>query len=340
MAFKTVSNKVVLREVRDIVLLIIVGFIMTYLIGYTQSTRQYWVAGSFTALMWVFLWKGNSLLSRLISSRINWLESPVNSLVVLSVSIITYTVGSIVLLMRGYEFLFNVDFDRVNNTIYSAILITIIISLFMHGRSFLIEWKQSVLDAEKLKHENVIARYERLKDQVNPHFLFNSLNALTNLVYENQDLAAKFIKQLSEVYRYVLDTRDKELVSEDEELKFLESYVFLQQIRFGDNLRIDIDTKGELTMFPPLVLQMLVENAIKHNEISTEHPLTIRVKKEDGYVVVENSLQRKSSVNPDSKGVGLANIISRYEFLSKGEVIIAEEEGRFVVKLPVIKPEH
>jgi LytS/YehU family sensor histidine kinase len=186
-----------------------------------------------------------------------------------------------------------------------------------------------------LEKESIRAKYESLKSQVSPHFLFNSLNALTNLVYEDQDKAAKFIKQLSEVYRYVLDSRDKEVVPLEEEKKFLNSYLFLQQIRFGDKLMLEINLSDTRSLIAPLVLQMLVENAIKHNVISAEQPLTIRIYSVEGYIVVENDLQKKSVVQGESQGIGLENISRRYEFLTDRKVEVIEGDT-FRVKLPVI----
>ncbi|MBX2966174.1 MAG: histidine kinase [Cyclobacteriaceae bacterium] len=332
-----IDRKTLLRELRDLLLLILFGLFIVIALGYTKSTKQFLVVGSFNALMWVFLWKGNALISHLISARVNWLKSPGKSLILLSAGSIAYTVGSVVLLMKLYGLFWDIDFGRSSVMIYGVIVVTIIISLFLHGRSFLQNWKQSVIDAEKLKRESVTARYESLKSQVNPHFLFNSLNALTNLVYEDQNLAAKFIKQLSEVYRYVLDTRNRELVGKEEELKFLESYIFLQKIRFGDNLNIDIQLNGVKTFFPPLVLQMLIENAIKHNVISTDMPLTIRIYAEKEYVIIENNLQKKKVLTEESVGIGLSNIKSRYEFLTGKETKVEEMDEVFRVKLPVIE---
>ncbi|MBX2954797.1 MAG: histidine kinase [Cyclobacteriaceae bacterium] len=332
-----VSRKEVLRQVRDFAILIIAGFIMTLIMGYTKSPRQYLIIGSFTALMWVFLWKGNSLISALISSFIDWLKSPVKSLVLLSLGSVVYTISSVLLLVKVYEWAFDIDFGKSESMVYSATVITIIITLFMHGRAFLLEWKQSALDTERLKQENVTARYESLKNQINPHFLFNSFNALTNLVYEDQDLAAKFIKQLSEVYRYVLDTRDRELVSKVEELNFLESYLFLQKIRFGDNLWVSIELDRVKTDFPPLVLQMLIENAIKHNIVSNEQPLTVKIHSANDFIVIENTLQKKKVLAEESAGVGLSNIRLRYEFLSNKKVEVEELSDKFIVRLPILK---
>jgi LytS/YehU family sensor histidine kinase len=149
--------------------------------------------------------------------------------------------------------------------------------------------------------------------------------------------AAKFIKQLSQVYRYVLDTRDQEVVAKDDELEFLNSYLFLQQIRFENNLQVKIELQDVETHFPPLVLQMLIENAIKHNVVSTESPLVVQIYGDNGFVIVENSLKKKTVMKDESPGVGLENIKMRYEFLSSHKVLVEQNGQSFMVKLPVIK---
>jgi hypothetical protein len=331
------TKKISIRRLfRDVLLLAALGFAMTALGGYTKSLNQFWLVGSFTALLWILLWKGNAEMSNFLESKIDWFNQPFRSLAILSIGTIVYTVGVVFLLMQIYMWLADIDFGDSKLTVYSATLITIVISLFMHGRSFLINWKQSALDAEKLKRESVTAQYESLKNQVNPHFLFNSLNALTGLVYEDQDKAAKFIKQLSEVYRYVLDTKDMEVVSVDEELKFLDAYLFLQQIRFGYKLRIDNKLANLHGSLPPLAIQMLIENAIKHNVISEESPLTIKLYGESGYIVVENNLQVKRLSPSDSSGLGLENIKKRYEFLDNRKVIINNVNNIFQVRIPLL----
>jgi LytS/YehU family sensor histidine kinase len=199
-----------------------------------------------------------------------------------------------------------------------------------------LNWRQTAIDAEKAKRESIKAQYDSLKNQVNPHFLFNSLNALTNLVYQDQDKAAKFIKQLSEVYRYVLESRDKEVVTINEELKSLESYIFLQQIRFGDKLNVQIDIPQRDGRVAPLALQMLFENAIKHNVISEEYPLTIHIYRKEDNLIVENTLKRKHILPEDSSGLGLENIKKRYEFLSDKKVAVEETNLKFKVTLPIL----
>jgi LytS/YehU family sensor histidine kinase len=206
----------------------------------------------------------------------------------------------------------------------------------MHGRSFLSHWRAALVEKEMIQKESIVAKYESLKNQVNPHFLFNNLNALANIVYEDQEKAVKFIKQLADVYRYVLETRDQEVVPLKDELVFLRSYTNLQQIRFGDKLSIDISLPDQESYVAPLALQMLIENAIKHNVISEEDPLSIKVYQEDGYIVVKNNLQRKTVMGEPSSGVGLENIARRYELLSDKKMTAREEPDTFVVKIPVL----
>lgn len=305
---------------------------ITYLSGFL-------IVGSFSSLMWIFLWLGNALASDLIDRRVDWIKEPVKRFVVGMIVMIVYTVLISYGIVWIYKSVFGLRVGDTSSIQYSTLIITFIISLFMHGRGFLKSWKLAEIEAEKAKQESIKANYESLKNQVNPHFLFNSLNALTNLVYEDQDKAAKFIKQLSEVYRYVLDSRNKEVVSLDEELSFLDSYLFLQQIRFGDKLKIENELKPMKGNIPPLALQMLLENAIKHNEVSQEHPLIIRLYENGSNLFVSNNLQLKSKLINNSVGVGLENIKKRFEFLSDRPVVIEKDDKNFVVRLPILLEE-
>jgi sensor histidine kinase YesM len=293
-------------------------------------------------LMWTILWKGNSRLSQYLSRKIPWIQFPVRRFVVGIIVTITFTVLAVVSLILTFEYFAPRTIGEADiYTLYGSIVVTILISVFLHARQFFFFWRRASSEKEMFEKETIAARYESLKNQVSPHFLFNSLNALTNLVYEDQDKAVKFIKQLSEVYRYVLDTRGKEVVPIEDELRFLESYIFLQQIRFGSRLNVDISMADKNIKVAPLALQMLMENAIKHNIISDAMPLTIRLYSENGFVVVENSLQRKTSIHGESSGgVGLVNICRRYQFLSNVKVQVVEDNRKFVVRLPVLKESY
>jgi sensor histidine kinase YesM len=298
---------------------------------------RYSLVSLFCFCMWIFLWKGNGYVTDFVNTKISWLEQPVKRFIVGIISTVGYTAGIIFIMMVVYEELLGFNFGRSFwPTIINTIVVTIIISLFLHSRAFLTNWKKLELDAVKLRNENLTSKYESLKSQLDPHFLFNSLNVLTNLVYHDADKSARFIKQLSEVYRDVLEVRNKELVSLEEELRFVESYLFLQQIRFGDKLNVDNKLEGVEGLIPPLALQILVENAIKHNIISEDDPLKIRMFIQDNYVVVENNLQKKIRPTEASTGIGLDNISKRYEFLSNQKIVIEETAKSFTVKLPLL----
>jgi sensor histidine kinase YesM len=304
-----------------------------------EHSRFLWVT-FFSSILWMFLWIGNEELTHFVSTKISWVEFPLKRFVWGIVSTVLFTVSVVLLISKISEIILKTKFDNYFEVVIPSLIITFIISLTLHSREFLIQWRKSAVDAERLKKESVAAQYESLKSQVNPHFLFNSLNALTNLVYEDQDKAAKFIKQLSEVYRYVLDTREKEVVPIEDELRFLESYFFLQKIRFGENLKIENQLRAGSTMLAPLALQLLVENAIKHNVVSIDDPLTIKLYHEPDFIVMENSLQKKITLGEKSNGMGIDNIKRRYQFLTTKEVLVVETTEKFIVKLPIIEREE
>ncbi len=320
--------------------LCVAGCVMSWFIWRgccTKISSLPWIS-ILTVTLWIALWLGNSYLAEALDYFYSWQKDPVKRLMVGLVGMTVYSIGIVYAIIYFFRYVFGFDVgDNLFGTFTSTIIITLIISMFMTGRAFLISWRQAAVDAEASKRASINAQYESLKNQVNPHFLFNSLNALTNLVYQDQDKAVKFIKELSDVYRYVLDTREKEVVPLEQELKFLHAYLYLQQIRFGEKLKIELRLTDMNSMVAPLALQMLVENAIKHNEISEEHPLTIEVYTRGRFIVVENTLQRKTVLPGDSPGLGLENIRKRYEFLSNDKVDVKEDNGKFSVALPIIE---
>jgi two-component system LytT family sensor kinase len=202
----------------------------------------------------------------------------------------------------------------------------------------LYSWRDLSLREEKMRNEVLVARYEVLKNQINPHFMFNGLNALSSLVHEDQDLAVKYIDQLSKVLRYVLQAGKQEVVTLHEEIEILNSYVFLQKIRYVDNLIVDINLNPSDSNYyvAPMVLQMLIENAIKHNEITSDNPLKIKLSLEDSYLKMWNSVRKKEIALQESTHMGLDNIRSRYKTLSDQEVLIEETDNEFSVSIPLI----
>lgn len=304
---------------------------------WSRSWSGYLRVGTFTALTWNLLWLGNTFTSNLVSKWISWTEFPVRRFTIGMIVMVLYSTIAVFALVLFYEYVLGLSFMRdLNEVIWTSITLTIVVSLFMHGRSFLENWRAAELNSAQLQKESMKAQFDSLKSQVNPHFLFNSLNALTNLIYEDQDKAARFVKQLSEVYRYVLDNQGREMVSLADEVKFLKSYMFLQQIRYGDKLKVDIGLDNVNAQVAPLVLQMLVENAIKHNIVSKDQPLNINIFVKDERIVIENNIQKKNVLPEDSKGIGLENIKSRYRFLDNKKVEVIDNGKLFTVKLPVL----
>ncbi len=200
------------------------------------------------------------------------------------------------------------------------------------------KWKESIVATEKLQKEYAQSQLESLKSQVNPHFLFNSLNTLTYLIPEDADKAVKFVQKLSKVYRYVLEIKDKQLTSLKEELDFLDSYIFLLKERFGENLKVKIDIDASLhnQHLIPFSLQLLFENVIKHNIISKDKPLEVCLWVDADRLLVRNNLQRKAQQMPSTK-VGLENIRHRYSFYTNEKMEVIETSEYFLVALPLLK---
>ncbi len=202
---------------------------------------------------------------------------------------------------------------------------------------FYSHWKSELLRNESLEKEYALSKYEALKNQIDPHFFFNSLSVLSNLVYKDQDLAADFIGKLSKLYRYILDIRERQLVSLKEELIFVQNYFYLMKIRHGEQIILDISgLEHEESYIPPITLQLLVENAIKHNIYSDEEPLLINIFKKGDCICVTNSIQKRKLLNP-GLGLGLTNIKSRYNLIANKEVKIEKSDKDFRVSLPIIR---
>jgi len=206
------------------------------------------------------------------------------------------------------------------------------------NKALLQEKNELLLRSERQEKENILSQFETLKNQVNPHFLFNCLNALALLVHDAPHTAETFISKLTKVYRYVLDFRDKILVPLEEELLFLSNYFYLQKIRFETNLNLhqDIPPIYLSHQIPPLTLQLLVENAIKHNIISRTQPLTIEIFVEDDFLVVKNNLQFRKE-KEDSTGIGIQNLSKRYQYLCEPQPTFHHTEEFYIAKVPLIK---
>lgn len=227
----------------------------------------------------------------------------------------------------------------INNSLITSVL-NIIIIIAIEAIVWFKRSQQSLLKAERLERENFQARFETLKGQLNPHFLFNSLNVLSSLIKKDSDKAQNFVDEFSSVYRYTLDVIEKPVVELREEIDFAKSFLFLQKIRFDNavDMEINVDASKLKYLVPPLAVQTLLENVFKHNKASEDNPLKIKIYNEDNMLVVVNNLQPKIK-GADSKGVGLNNLNKRYELLGEKLPQFFLTEKEYIAKIPLIKPE-
>ncbi len=228
--------------------------------------------------------------------------------------------------------------DVVIHSNSAALFSTIMIIAVYESIYFMHQLRHSVEETENLKRENLNAQLETLRTQVNPHFLFNNLNTLVSLIPENQKHAVDFVQQLSKVYRHILDVKDEKSILLKEELDVLKAYAFLLQTRFGNNLQVNINVPQDKLhkKIVPLSLQLLMENAIKHNIVSSTRPLLINIFTENGSLIMDNNLQMKNQIS-ESTGIGLDNIRNRYKLLGNKEVKVTETDTNFTVSIPLIE---
>lgn len=291
----------------------------------------------------IILWEGNLKFDRLIDKKISWEKNPALRIIVQLFGIFLLGISTLFLIMWFFNiYVCEVPIKNTPRFLVAVTIISILISVLLLsieiGFQFFKKWKNSLTEIEQYKSETALAKLENLKNQINPHFLFNNMSVLSSLVYKDQDKAVAFINQLSKVYRYLLDNGNNELVSIREELLFIESYSYLLNIRYSPNLMIEIAPFDEQMeqLIPPLALQLLIENAIKHNEISSDSPLKIELFTEGNYLVVRNNLKPRMSKD-ESSNTGLKNIKARYSYFSEKEVIVNETETHFEVKIPILK---
>lgn len=193
-------------------------------------------------------------------------------------------------------------------------------------------------NSERLEKENVKAQFNALKNQVSPHFMFNNFSVLSSLIESDPELSIQFVNQLSKAYRYILEQASFDHIKLRTELEFVQTYTFLLKTRFEEKLKVEIEVseyERDHYSIVPLTLQLLIENAVKHNQMSSDNPLIVTIRTKDLQLIVSNPLQLRPVSEP-STGLGLQNIINRYSLLKSGPVKIGEQEGRFVVKIPLI----
>ena len=237
---------------------------------------------------------------------------------------------------QGISFAEYLNNERLEN-FYFGIWATSSVIIVFHITYYYNRYQKNKVQESQIVAKNQTAKFESLKNQLDPHFLFNSLNVLTSLIGENPNQAEKFTTKLSKVYRYVLEQKDKDLTSLEEELKFAKSYMELLQMRFEDAIEFVIpeSVSDEELKIVPLSLQLLLENAVKHNVITSSQPLKIKIYENKGFLVIENTVNPKDSLGKSTK-VGLKNIQQRYELISSNKMTVENNGKLFTVKLPLL----
>ncbi len=250
----------------------------------------------------------------------------------------------VILLIRFVPFLLFNDKIRIHPSreiwiatfaINVFMVLSVILSIF--GYHFFVRWKKEKVVAAELEKEKALVQYDNLKNQLNPHFLFNALSSLNSLIFENPQLASDFLQQLSKVYRYVLEHKDKNTVSLQTEMGFVSHYIKLLETRFGEGLKVEFNVSDDEKdkMIVPVTLQILIENAVKHNTTSVADPLLVTISSRGEYLQVENNLQRKSAIEISNK-LGLWNLKNLYGYITEVPVLVEETDAKFTVKIPLL----
>lgn len=322
-----------------------------------------WISSLFLGIL--------SSVPQLASHEFNWREAIVNSAITAAFSVIMWYVNIymlnrtgkrrqdisysrlLVVLAFGMVIMFglawiqqlilsHINFGPVMLMVeVRGILINLVCYMFLTLLQNNYTGQQVELELEKVKSDNLGAQYELLKQQINPHFLFNSLNTLKSMAETHDEETVDFIVKLSDFYRFTLESRKLDLISTQDEMKIVDAYLFLQKARFGEGIVFTqkLDKETFQTLVPPFTLQLLVENCIKHNIVSQSKPLHITIYNTGHHLVIENAVQRKLG-REDSLGVGLDNIKMRYKHLLEQDIIIHSDEKTFQIKLPLIHEYH
>ena len=338
---KRTERKITFYVIAFLVLMGAVEIIVYYIKGLIlKSELFYYIVSAFltNTLATYFIFIGNFKIDTILEKRFPWSNSILKRLILEYVFIIAYSLSVMAITVLCLKLFF--DVPEENNffiLLKQTFIIVIIVTTGITFTGFVKGWKTAQLNIQKLEKETANARFEALKANIKPHFLFNSLNTLSSLISINPGLAEEYSSGLSDVYRYILKSNDEILICIQEEIEFLKTYLNLQKIRFGENLNYDIKIQQEMKnkLIPSLSLQLIVENAIKHNIIDHSNKLEITIKTENNRLVITNNYQPKQSKSKSS-GFGLKNITERYSYFTDEKLSFGKIDKEYVVKIPLL----
>jgi sensor histidine kinase YesM len=326
-------NKSLIILIPLVGILIVGVFLISYGVRDPGRSMQLIIHG---IIMTAGIWLGCMGIVIYLWTKFPWELAPLRHLILEIVLILSYTIAFSTLIYFLEKKFWNMPkIENLGIEVFITLLITFFITSVHESIFFFGQWKYNFSKSVRLEKDNLEAKFEALRAQINPHFLFNSLNSLTTMVEDNKPVV-DYIQNLSDLLRYMLKSGEKELVLVRDEIAVLKSYISLQQMRFNGSLEILVDVPESYYHYavPPLVLQMLVENSLKHNIISNERPLKVEIRADKESISVINNLQKKQGVN--STGQGLNNILGRYRFFTSRNVEVVESEDYFKVSVPLL----
>ena len=312
---------------------------------FTNAPQQFYLTAGWLALTLALVWTSNYFLTKRLDRTLPWLKHGNKRFSwQLSLGILL----SLLIINLSYLLLkFGLTADpptpeQITGVNVLGILLLLPTISINFGVQFLSNWKTAQVNSEQFQKETIKAELTTLKNHLDPHFLFNNLNILSSLISVDKDLSQTYLEKFADVYRNILQSSSEELVTLNDELKFMASYLYLLDIRFEDTIQtfIDVESKDHKKYIPPLTIQMLVENAIKHNAISELRPLKIHISSQNGYIAVKNNLQEKRVESRNSNKSGLSNIQKRYTYFTDKEVQVFKNPDNFIVKIPLIDLEE
>jgi len=289
-----------------------------------------------------FIWYGNRWILIFIQDKVNWLNNPFKKVFYLVTSNIVYT-SAVLLLFISVWFVFILGESIIWQKIHFNIIICVVCVFFIthiYETFFLIKARESdKIKEEQLERSKIQAELQALKNQIDPHFMFNSLNNLTHLIDVSPEIAKQYVEDLADVYRYILRNKDNKLVLLEDEIIFLNRYFSLLSLRYSENLVLGINlTKNDYSKYliPPVSIMTAVENAVKHNEVTEENPLELDIELSNDSLIITNKINIKKSVRESSK-IGLKNLAERYKIITGKEINYVSDKGYFILHLPMLK---
>lgn len=339
------------KDIRDIPLMLWLvpgfGLLIPNLTGlFGELSRfdiRYWLGYLCFILLAYTIWWGNRWLYLRQRKYFDWFQRPISKIITVLFANIFYTAPVTLLWCWTWYKIGDLpaDWQALKDTTLFNVIAVIFIT-HVYETAFLIKDRETdLLRLAKLEQSRALAELEALKNQVDPHFMFNSLNTLSHLVNTDQQTAQEFIEKLADVYRYILQSKEKDLVSLVEEIQFLNNYFDLLRLRFGTSIELEIQgTEQHLHFLPPISLQLLLENAVKHNGFDAKSPLRIKVNCQKDFVLFANNRREKVGIESLSNGIGLKNLNNRFELLIKKPIEVLEGATEFLVRLPLVNLEE